>query len=95
MNLQTANLWLNLNSDTNPDRIFFDSRNVMQDESFKNIENVYFGVKSLEEASEVCRRYITHFNLGSGNWTGGNVNDDSGRFIARISYNGRIWANEV
>lgn len=48
-------------------------------------------VESLEEASKVCRAYITEHELGGGNWSGGDVLDDSGQKIARISYNGRIW----
>lgn len=48
-------------------------------------------VCSLEEASNVCRRYIADHGLGSGNWAGGEVRDMHGKVVARISYNGRIW----
>jgi len=50
----------------------------------------YITVQSLKEASRKCREYIDDFNLGSGNWVGGQVSQNRKR-IARISYNGRIW----
>jgi hypothetical protein len=46
-------------------------------------------VKSLTEASRKCSEYIEEFNLGSGNWAGGQVLRN-GKQIARISYNRRI-----
>ena len=47
-------------------------------------------VASLKEASKACRRYIDRNGLGGGNWTGGQVAED-GVFVARVSYNGRVW----
>jgi len=47
-------------------------------------------VATLEEASERCEAYIAEWNLGGGNWSGGQVYDGK-KQIARISYNGRIW----
>lgn len=44
----------------------------------------------LEEASRVCRKYIEEWNLGGGNWIGGQVVTEEGKQIARIAYNGRI-----
>lgn len=54
------------------------------------------GVVSLEHASWVCRRYIEGNDLGSGNWTGGDVfeikpDGSTGRKIARVAYNGRVF----
>ena len=46
-------------------------------------------VKSLDEASVECRKYIERNELGSGNWAGGDVLEDNKR-IAQIGYNGRI-----
>lgn len=51
-------------------------------------------VSSLREASRACSEYISANNLGSGNWDGGDVFDDDGRAVARVSYNGRVWAVE-
>lgn len=47
-------------------------------------------VQTLKEASEQCKAYIAEWNLGSGNWNGGQVYEGSKR-IAQITYNGRIW----
>lgn len=46
-------------------------------------------VDTLEQASVICRQYISQYQLGGGNWNGGQVLDN-GIEIARISYNGRI-----
>jgi len=44
-------------------------------------------------ASLACRKYITYYELGGGNWVGGQVydglNDD--KQVAYVSYNGRVW----
>lgn len=47
-------------------------------------------VASLADASRACRAYIEHYELGGGNWLGGEVKKD-GKVIAKISYNGRAW----
>ena len=47
-------------------------------------------VASLADASKACRAYIAHYELGGGNWLGGDVQKD-GKALARISYNGRAW----
>jgi hypothetical protein len=47
-------------------------------------------IPNLEQASLACRDYIDEFDLGAGNWIGGNVYSGDKR-IARISYNGKIW----
>ena len=47
-------------------------------------------VASLADASKACRAYIGHYELGGGNWLGGDV-QKAGTVIATISYNGRAW----
>ena len=47
-------------------------------------------VASLADASKACRAYIAHYELGCGNWLGGEVQKD-GTVFAKISYNGRAW----
>ena len=47
-------------------------------------------VASLADASKACRAYIAHYELGGGNWLGGEVKKD-GNLFAKISYNGRAW----
>lgn len=95
MKLEKKKLWVFLGSIENPSAIFQGSRNIKIEETNKNVETVFYEVTSLEEATNVCRKYITHFNLGSGNWLGGKVIDDNNNFVARISYNGRIWDSET
>ncbi|ALC15321.1 DNA-cytosine methyltransferase [Desulfuromonas soudanensis] len=53
-------------------------------------------VTSPEEAVDICRKYIEHWNLGSGNWCGesGKVMQ-YGALVAMISYNGRILPVET
>ena len=46
-------------------------------------------VKSLDEASVECRKFIERNELGSGNWAGGDVLE-GGKCVSRIAYNGRI-----
>ncbi|HMS40933.1 MAG TPA: hypothetical protein PKE69_11950 [Pyrinomonadaceae bacterium] len=94
MKLQNQKLRVCLSSSENPSIIFQGSSSDVFAEMDKNIETVYHEVSSLKEASEVCRNYISRFNLGSGNFTGGQVIDDKNNFVARISYNGRVWDSD-
>lgn len=94
MNIKKQKLWLNLGATENSFAFFQGSRNAKIEESQKNKETVFFEVSNLREASEVCQKYISYFNLGSGNWLGGQVIDDNNNFVARISYNGRVWDSE-
>jgi hypothetical protein len=48
-------------------------------------------VISMKEARTKCMKYIDDNDLGGGNWSGGDILDDNGKFLAHISYNGRIW----
>lgn len=48
-------------------------------------------VETLQQASRICRMYIDCFDLGGGNWTGGELTTDSGVVLGKVSYNGRIW----
>jgi len=48
--------------------------------------------RSLAEASSAVRSFISANDLGSSDFTGGDVYDlKTNLLIARISYNGRIW----
>ena len=47
-------------------------------------------VASLADASKACRVYIAHYELGGGNWLGGEVKQGN-KVVAKISYNGRAW----
>jgi len=50
-------------------------------------------VSSLKEASDVCRAFVDSSGIGGGNWGcgAGDVRDDSGKLVAQVSYNGRVW----
>lgn len=47
-------------------------------------------VDSLVDARRLALDFIRAWDLGGGNWIGGEVASD-GKVVARISYNGRIW----
>jgi hypothetical protein len=47
-------------------------------------------VKSLTEAQNKVREFIDENDLGSGNFTGGDL-FSHGKKIGRVSYNGRVW----
>lgn len=47
-------------------------------------------VSSLADARQKALDFIRAWDLGGGNWSGGEVASD-GKVVARISYNGRIW----
>ncbi len=52
-------------------------------------------VAALQEASELCQRFIERHGLGGGNWSGGQVRDAiTGKMVALVSYNGRVWTPE-
>lgn len=48
-------------------------------------------VATMQEAAQVCRAYIDRNGLGAGNWTGGKLYQGK-KQVARVSYNGRVWA---
>jgi len=52
-------------------------------------------VASLVEARDLCRHYIAYYELGGGNWNGGEVvRISDGLVIGRFSYNGCLWPDE-
>ncbi len=52
--------------------------------------SVIHEVGSLTGAATCCLEYIRHWDLGGGNWNGGQV-FRNGKSYAYISYNGRVW----
>lgn len=48
-------------------------------------------VATFKEASEVCAKFISDNDLGSGNWSGGEIQNEKGIVIALVSCNGRVW----
>ena len=48
-------------------------------------------VRDFIDASAACLQYITKYDLGGGNWTGGRIYDHVGTHVATVSYNGKVW----
>lgn len=53
-------------------------------------DEAYFEVATFKGASLMCLKYIERWELGGGNWDGGQIYDDN-KQIALVSYNGRVW----
>ena len=50
-------------------------------------------VDTLKEAVQLCRMYISFYDLGGGNWSGGLIHRiEDGVIIGKVAYNGRIFA---
>jgi len=64
-----------------------------QDPNEKVSETVQLLVGSIPRGSAMVRDYISHFNLGAGNWVkgAGEVIDSENQYVGRFSYNGRFW----
>jgi len=92
--LTKIKLFVSLHSEIDYGRFDQISTNAKIAELKNNRNQIYYEIYSLKEAIIVCRKYIKNFNLGSGSWDGGRVVDDNFNFVARISFNGRIWDSE-
>ena len=60
----------------------------------KPAPRVIVEAESFKQASEKCRAYIAKYDIGGGNWIGGQVYKFYGkrkRLVATISFNGRVW----
>jgi len=53
-------------------------------------EDRHVPVETFQEASNLCRQYITEHDLGMGNWTGGMIKID-GKTVAYVTYGGRVF----
>lgn len=51
-------------------------------------------VNTLKEAADACVEYINEYELGMGNWIGGQVYHPTKGLIATVSYNGRLWKGD-
>jgi len=54
-------------------------------------DDIVAEVNSFEEASRAVRDFIDVNDLGASEFSGGDVFDMTGKKVANISYNGRIW----
>ena len=92
--LKNEKLYVGLGSTVDFSRWESFSRNERIDETLKPSGLVYFEVSTLRDASELTQKFIKEFRLGSSNWLGGLVIDYNLKFIAKVSYNGRVWDNK-
>ena len=74
---------VNLQSEGNPD--FGEDSNRSISPTLKAV------AKTLAECSVVCQKYIAKFNLGGGNWVGGQIYHPDKGLVGHVSYNGRVW----
>lgn len=58
------------------------------------VPSISYQFDSIEECQSSVRDYIDKYDLGSGNWSGGNVYEN-GKYIGLISYNGRFWEKDT
>jgi len=59
------------------------------------VPSVFAHVATLIEARDLCLHYIAYYDLGGGNWNGGEVvRISDGLVIGRFSYNGCLWPDE-
>lgn len=86
--MKSKPVYVILKADPNPDYCLPDQRAIVQ-----TVE-IRLPIRSFASASKVCRNFIEKFDLGSGNWTGGQIGDINGKIIAHVSYNGRVWQGE-
>lgn len=87
-------LYVALGSEIDRNRLLQLSINSKREELHKSNELIYFQVDNLKLAKKLCQEFIIKFNLGASNWLGGRVVDENFNFIAKISYNGRVWDND-
>lgn len=59
-------------------------------EPMYGVSSYMFKCQTIEEGIQEVRRYIELFDIGSGNWIGGQVYDENDNLIGRIHYNGKF-----
>jgi hypothetical protein len=83
--------YIGLGSEPNIDYLFQGTESVKLSEKNKQHNMIYFGVDTLQDAKTLQRKYIQVYDLGGGNYVGGDIYDSEDNYIGYISYNGRIW----
>ena len=82
------NYTVSLSAEPNPD---YDEDT---QEGSVNIPEQLVPVKSVSEARNKVMQFISENDLGSGNWSGGQI-FENGKPIAFVSYNGRVWEGKI
>lgn len=54
-------------------------------------KKAFVPISNFKDASQLCQKYIDKYDLGAGNWSGGEILTSNGQKIARVSYNGKVW----
>lgn len=88
-------MYVQLSSEIDEERFQQMSRNEQFEELHKPNGTVFFEIQSIIHGVKLCREFITQFNLLSSNWMGGLIVDENYNFLARVSYNGRVWDNTL
>jgi hypothetical protein len=70
------------------------TRSQQLEELCKPHGNIFFEVKSFKEAAYLCLKFIDRHDLGSSNWAGGLIVNEKFEFLAKVSYNGRVWDSD-
>lgn len=78
-----------LKADPNPDYQFPDHRATVKTVIIR------LPVESFQSAAKVCTNFIASYDLGAGNWTGGQIGNIEGEIIAHVSYNGKVWEGKT
>ena len=60
---------------------------------FGTPRDTWAGARNLGHASALAQAYRNENSLGAGNWTGGQVLDRDGQQVARVAFNGRVFAH--
>lgn len=60
---------------------------------YENTPNMEVTAETIEQCQQFVQEYIDEYNLGSGNWSGGEIYDEKKNYIGKISYNGRFIKN--
>lgn len=94
LKLDNKSIFVSLGSEIDSSRFSQMSTNAKVDELHKPNGFIYFEVKDILSAKKLCQSFIKEFNLGGSNWIGGRIVNENFKFIAKVSYNGRIWDNE-
>ena len=86
MKREKANYTVTLKSAGNPDHGQFLNSGILSPTIQKHCS-------SIDECRQAVREYTAEYELGTGNWIGGEVRQN-GQVVGRISYNGRFWTAE-
>lgn len=74
-----------LSTEGNPDK------KQKTNESLPGVPDKLSQVFTYRDASKTVLNYIEEYDIGGGNFTGGQIISPEGKIVAYVSYNGRVW----